>query len=133
MTVYRPQLSALTVAVFVLVWLVLLTRCSCADRVLAAANAAGLLGEWALINALCHRSQFGTTLGSIGTVIGLGVMMGRCCGGFRRGGAWRALSNGWKRRESGRWRSRVAYCPASPFSSIRFCHSLSGGSAGEKQ
>ncbi len=66
------------------------TRVHALIAMLAAACIAGLLGGMGIDKTLSViTSGFGTTLGSIGMVIGLGVMMGALAGGLRRGGAYR--------------------------------------------
>ncbi|EDV6198147.1 GntP family permease [Salmonella enterica subsp. enterica] len=78
MTSLPTPIIGLIVAVFVLVWLVLRTRVHALIAMLAAACIAGLLGGMGIDKTLSViTSGFGTTLGSIGLVIGLGVMMGR--------------------------------------------------------
>lgn len=81
-------------------------------------------------------SGFGTTLGSIGLVIGLGVMMGRLLevSGAAERIAWSFIKWLGKRREE--WALAITgYIVSIPhFRRFRFCHSLSGGeSAGEKR
>ncbi len=86
MTSLPTPIIGLIVAVFVLVWLVLRTRVHALIAMLAAACIAGLLGGMGIDKTLSViTSGFGTTLGSIGLVIGLGAL----AGGFRRGGAYR--------------------------------------------
>lgn len=68
----------LAVAVVVLIFLVVKTRVHALIAMLAAASIAGALGGMAagdIVNVI--TKGFGGTLGSIGIVIGLGVMMGR--------------------------------------------------------
>ncbi|OIN05546.1 GntP family permease [Oceanisphaera psychrotolerans] len=68
----------LAVAVVVLIFLVVKTRVHALLAMLAAASIAGALGGMAagdIVNVI--TKGFGGTLGSIGIVIGLGVMMGR--------------------------------------------------------
>lgn len=68
----------LAVAIFLLIYLVLYTRVHALIAMLIAASVAGLaggLGASGTINSI--TAGFGSTLGSIGIVIGLGVMMGR--------------------------------------------------------
>lgn len=78
MTSLLTPIIGLIVAVFVLVWLVLRTRVHALIAMLAAACIAGLMGGMGIDKTLSViASGFGTTLGSIGIVIGLGVMMGR--------------------------------------------------------
>ena len=68
----------LTVAVFVLVFLVLRTKVHALIAMLIAACIAGLTGGLSMNETLDAITKgFGTTLGTIGIVIGLGVMMGR--------------------------------------------------------
>ncbi|ERK14047.1 Gluconate permease [Serratia fonticola AU-P3(3)] len=77
MALYTPIIG-LAVAVFVLVWLVLRTRVHALIAMLAAASIAGLSGGLSAMQTVDTISKgFGSTLGSIGIVIGLGVMMGR--------------------------------------------------------
>ncbi|WP_101776240.1 gluconate:H+ symporter [Pasteurella oralis] len=67
----------LLVAVFVLVFLVLKTRVHAFIAMLIAAAIAGLIGGLSVDNTLGAITKgFGGTLGGIGIVIGLGVMMG---------------------------------------------------------
>ncbi|SPY38441.1 GntT/GntP/DsdX family permease [Pasteurella canis] len=67
----------LLVAVFVLVFLVLRTRVHAFIAMLIAAAIAGLIGGMSVDNTLGAITKgFGGTLGGIGIVIGLGVMMG---------------------------------------------------------
>ncbi|MDO5054771.1 gluconate:H+ symporter [Pasteurella oralis] len=67
----------LLVAVFVLVFLVLKTRVHAFIAMLIAAAIAGLIGGMSVDNTLGAITKgFGGTLGGIGIVIGLGVMMG---------------------------------------------------------
>ena len=68
----------LVIAVFVLVFLVVRTRVHALIAMLAAACIAGITGGMSIDKTLTVITQgFGSTLGSIGIVIGLGVMMGR--------------------------------------------------------
>lgn len=68
----------LAIAVFVLIFLVIRTRVHTLIAMLIAASIAGLTGGMAVDKTLSVISKgFGSTLGSIGIVIGLGVMMGR--------------------------------------------------------
>lgn len=67
----------LLIAVFVLVVLILRTRVHAFVAMLIAAAIAGLVGGMSVDNTLAAISKgFGGTLGGIGIVIGLGVMMG---------------------------------------------------------
>jgi GntP family gluconate:H+ symporter len=78
MNALPAPIIGLIVAVFVLVWLVLRTRVHALIAMLCAACIAGLIGGMGIDKTLSTiTSGFGTTLGSIGIVIGLGVMMGR--------------------------------------------------------
>lgn len=97
MTSLPTPIIGLIVAVFVLVWLVLRTRVHALIAMLAAACIAGLLGGMGIDKTLSViTSGFGTTLGSIGLVIGLGVMMGRLLevSGAAERIAW-SFINGW--------------------------------------
>lgn len=77
MALYTPIIG-LAVAVFVLVFLVLRTRVHALIAMLAAASIAGLTGGLTAVQTVDTIAKgFGSTLGSIGIVIGLGVMMGR--------------------------------------------------------
>ncbi|WP_127959459.1 GntP family permease [Serratia microhaemolytica] len=77
MTMYTPIIG-LAVAVFVLIFLVLRTRVHALVAMLIAASIAGLTGGLNAAQTVAVISKgFGGTLGSIGIVIGLGVMMGR--------------------------------------------------------
>lgn len=77
MTVYIPVIG-LAVAVFVLIFLVLHTRIHALIAMLIAAAIAGLSGGLSATQTIDTISKgFGSTLGSIGLVIGLGIMMGR--------------------------------------------------------
>ena len=68
----------LLVAVFVLIFLVMRTKVHVVIAMLIAACIAGITGGLSLDETLAAIAKgFGTTLGSIGIVIGLGVMMGR--------------------------------------------------------
>jgi gluconate transporter len=68
----------LTVAVFVLVLLVLRTKVHAVIAMLIAACIAGISGGLSINHTLeAITKGFGSTLGTIGIVIGLGVMMGR--------------------------------------------------------
>lgn len=68
----------LLIAVFVLIFLVLRTRVHPLIAMILAACIAGLTGGMTLNDTVDSITRgFGTTLGSIGIVIGLGVMMGR--------------------------------------------------------
>ncbi|WP_036768129.1 GntP family permease [Photorhabdus australis] len=68
----------LGVAVFVLIFLVLRTRVHALLAMLIAAAIAGISGGLTAANTIDVMTKgFGSTLGSIGIVIGLGVMMGR--------------------------------------------------------
>lgn len=68
----------LIIAVFVLVFLVVRTRVHALIAMLIAACIAGLTGGMSVDKTLSViTAGFGSTLGSIGLVIGLGVMMGR--------------------------------------------------------
>lgn len=67
----------LLIAVFVLVYLVLKTRVHAFIAMLIASAIAGLVGGMSVNETLGAISKgFGGTLGGIGIVIGLGVMMG---------------------------------------------------------
>jgi gluconate:H+ symporter, GntP family len=78
MTDFPVPVFGLMVAVGVLIFLVLRTRVHALIAMLIAASVAGLLGGMSGEKTLTVITQgFGTTLGSIGLVIGLGVMMGR--------------------------------------------------------
>ncbi|MDO5056585.1 MAG: gluconate:H+ symporter [Lautropia sp.] len=68
----------LLIAVFVLIYLVLRTRVHAFLAMLIAASIAGMCGGMSATDTLTTLTKgFGSTLGSIGIVIGLGVMMGR--------------------------------------------------------
>jgi gluconate:H+ symporter, GntP family len=74
---YIPIIG-LMVAVAVLIFLVLRTKVHPLIAMLAAACIAGISGGMSVANTIDAITQgFGSTLGSIGIVIGLGVMMGR--------------------------------------------------------
>lgn len=67
----------LIIAVFILIFLVLRTRVHVLIAMLAAACIAGLIGGLSVNDTMSAISKgFGGTLGGIGIVIGLGVMMG---------------------------------------------------------
>ncbi|MGQ8774873.1 GntP family permease [Serratia sp. NA_112.1] len=77
MALYTPIIG-LVVAVFVLIFLVLRTRVHALLAMLIAASIAGISGGLGALQTVEAISKgFGSTLGSIGIVIGLGVMMGR--------------------------------------------------------
>lgn len=77
MSFYIPVIG-LIVAVFVLIFLVLRTRIHTLIAMLIAASIAGLAGGLSATQTIDTISKgFGSTLGSIGIVIGLGIMMGR--------------------------------------------------------
>ncbi len=77
MALYTPIIG-LAVAVFVLIFLVLRTRVHALLAMLIAASIAGISGGLSALQTVEAISKgFGSTLGSIGIVIGLGVMMGR--------------------------------------------------------
>lgn len=77
MELYIPVIG-LGVAVFTLIFLVLRTRVHALLAMLIAAAIAGLSGGLTAANTIDIMTKgFGSTLGSIGIVIGLGVMMGR--------------------------------------------------------
>jgi gluconate:H+ symporter, GntP family len=68
----------LMVAVLVLIFLVLRTKVHALIAMLIAASIAGVMGGLSMDKTVTVIGQgFGSTLGSIGIVIGLGVMMGR--------------------------------------------------------
>ncbi|QLQ98036.1 GntP family permease [Providencia alcalifaciens] len=74
---YIPIIG-LAVAIFVLIFLVLRTRVHALLAMLIAAAIAGLSGGLTAAETITVITKgFGSTLGSIGIVIGLGVMMGR--------------------------------------------------------
>lgn len=74
---YIPIIG-LAVAIFVLIFLVLRTRVHVLLAMLIAAAIAGLSGGLTAVETVGVITKgFGSTLGSIGIVIGLGVMMGR--------------------------------------------------------
>ncbi|NDK98022.1 GntP family permease [Photorhabdus bodei] len=74
---YIPVIG-LGIAVFTLIFLVLRTRVHALLAMLIAAAIAGLTGGLTAANTIDVMTKgFGSTLGSIGIVIGLGVMMGR--------------------------------------------------------
>ncbi|MDC9589385.1 gluconate:H+ symporter [Xenorhabdus sp. XENO-10] len=77
MAPYIP-LIGLVVAVFVLIFLVLCTRIHALLAMLISAIIAGVTGGLTITNTIeVITTGFGSTLGSIGIVIGLGIMMGR--------------------------------------------------------
>ncbi|MBC8954590.1 GntP family permease [Xenorhabdus sp. PB62.4] len=77
MTFYIPIIG-LGVAVFTLIFLVLRTRVHVLLAMLIAAVIAGITGGFTISNVIeVITKGFGSTLGSIGIVIGLGIMMGR--------------------------------------------------------
>ncbi|PHM73357.1 GntP family permease [Xenorhabdus kozodoii] len=77
MTPYIP-LIGLAVAVFTLIFLVLKTRIHALLAMLISAVIAGVTGGLTITNTVeVITKGFGSTLGSIGIVIGLGIMMGR--------------------------------------------------------
>ncbi|PVZ82864.1 gluconate permease [Serratia sp. S1B] len=77
MPLYTPIIG-LAVAVFVLIFLVLRTRVHALIAMLVAASIAGMTGGLTAVQTVeAITNGFGSTLGSIGIVIGLGVMMGR--------------------------------------------------------
>lgn len=77
MSLYTPIIG-LAVAVFVLIFLVLRTRVHALIAMLVAASIAGISGGLTAMETVSAITKgFGSTLGSIGIVIGLGVMMGR--------------------------------------------------------
>ncbi len=74
---YIPVIG-LAVAIFVLIFLVLRTRVHALLAMLIAATIAGISGGLTAAETVTIITKgFGSTLGSIGIVIGLGVMMGR--------------------------------------------------------
>ncbi|HHQ4767474.1 TPA: SLC13 family permease, partial [Aeromonas veronii] len=78
MSTIPTPIIGLIIAVFVLVFLVIRTRVHALIAMLAAACIAGITGGMSIDKTLSVITQsFGSTLGSIGIVIGLGVMMGR--------------------------------------------------------
>ncbi|MBD2811499.1 GntP family permease [Xenorhabdus sp. Vera] len=77
MEFYIPIIG-LSVAVFTLIFLVLRTRIHVLLAMLIAAIIAGLTGGLTMGNIVeVITKGFGSTLGSIGIVVGLGIMMGR--------------------------------------------------------
>ncbi|REF27083.1 GntP family gluconate:H+ symporter [Xenorhabdus cabanillasii] len=77
MTLYIPIIG-LGIAIFTLLFLVLYTRVPAIVAMLVAAIIAGITGGLSITNAVeVITKGFGSTLGSIGIVIGLGLMMGR--------------------------------------------------------
>ncbi|SUC29725.1 Gnt-I system [Providencia rettgeri] len=80
---YIPVIG-LAVAIFVLIFLVLRTRVHALLAMLIAAAIAGVSGGLTAAETVTVITKgFGSTLGSIGIVIGLGVMMGKGAGSFR--------------------------------------------------
>jgi gluconate transporter len=78
MTALPIPIIGLLAAVFILIFLVMRTKVHVLIAMLAAACIAGITGGLSMDDTLSAITQgFGTTLGSIGIVIGLGVMMGR--------------------------------------------------------
>ena len=72
------SIVGLLIAIFVLIYLVLRTRVHAFIAMLIAASIAGIFGGLSATDTIAAISKgFGGTLGSIGIVIGLGVMMGR--------------------------------------------------------
>ena len=72
------SIIGLLVAIFVLIYLVLRTRVHAFIAMIIAASIAGIFGGLSATDTIAAISKgFGNTLGSIGIVIGLGVMMGR--------------------------------------------------------
>ncbi|MDX7990892.1 GntP family permease [Xenorhabdus littoralis] len=77
MALYIPIIG-LGVSVFTLIYLVLRTRIHALVAMLIAAIIAGVTGGLTISNTVDVITKgFGSTLGSIGIVIGLGIMMGR--------------------------------------------------------
>ena len=71
------SIVGLLIAIFVLIYLVLRTRVHAFIAMLIAASIAGIFGGLSATDTIAAISKgFGGTLGSIGIVIGLGVMMG---------------------------------------------------------
>jgi gluconate:H+ symporter, GntP family len=71
-------ITGLIVAVFLLIFLVMRTKVHALIAMLIAACIAGITGGLSMDKTIVAITQgFGSTLGSIGIVIGLGVMMGR--------------------------------------------------------
>ncbi|MCT7654298.1 GntP family permease [Oceanimonas sp. NS1] len=104
----------LAVAVVVLIFLVVKTRVHALIAMLAAASIAGALGGMAagdIVNVI--TKGFGGTLGSIGIVIGLGVMMGRILevSGAAEQIAYSAIKWLGKRRKNGPWPLPAISCP----------------------
>ncbi|WP_026464383.1 GntP family permease [Adhaeribacter aquaticus] len=78
MTAIPLPIIGLVTAVFVLIFLVMRTKVHVLIAMLIAASIAGVMGGMSLDDTLGAITKgFGSTLGSIGIVIGLGVMMGR--------------------------------------------------------
>ena len=78
MSALSVPIIGLLMAVFVLIFLVLRTKVHALLAMLIAACIAGITGGMSMDETLSSITKgFGTTLGSIGIVIGLGVMMGR--------------------------------------------------------
>ena len=120
MAMYTPIIG-LAVAVFALIFPVLRTRVHALIAMLIAASIAGITGGMGATQTVDAITKgFGSTLGSIGIVIGLGVMMGRVLEvPAPPSKSPTALSNGWaKGARSGRWPS-PAISSVSRFSSIR--------------
>ncbi|WP_340619737.1 GntP family permease [Xenorhabdus siamensis] len=77
MTLYIP-ITGLVIAVFTLLFLVLYTRVHTILAMLVATIIAGITGGLGITNTVeVITKGFGSTLGNIGIVIGLGLMMGR--------------------------------------------------------
>ncbi|WP_128543226.1 GntP family permease [Larkinella soli] len=75
---FNSSLIGLTVAVFVLIFLVLRTKVHPLIAMIVAAAIAGITGGLSADQTLDAITRgFGSTLGTIGIIIGLGVMMGR--------------------------------------------------------
>ena len=100
------MILGLLVGMFGLIFLVLRTKVHAFPALIIAAVLTGLIGGMAppdVVDAI--TAGFGNTLGSIGLVIGFGVMMGRILEVSGASSGWpSAFSNGWgSGKRSGRW------------------------------
>lgn len=106
---YIPIIG-LAVAIFVLIFLVLRTRIHALLAMLIAAAIAGISGGLTAAETVSVITKgFGSTLGGIGIVIGLGVMMGRV---LEVSGAAEQIAYSFirwlgKNAKNGRWLSQV--------------------------
>lgn len=116
------MIAGLVVGISVLVGLILYSRIHAFPALIIAAIVTGLVGGMPFSKVIASVTKgFGGTLGSIGIIIGFGIMMGAI---FEKSGAAKRMAQGfseafWQRpRRTGPCHNGLYSCPF-PFSAIR--------------